>query len=241
VVAGAPLIGITTYGPDVLVSGSLPAFSLPQAYSDAVSGAGGIPVLLAPSAASAEALLARVDGLVVAGGGDIDPTTHGADEHETVYMVNSLRDEFELAVTKCALARGDLPVLGICRGMQLLNIALGGDLELHLPDVYGDEVAHRLPPREPTYHSVRVEPGSVLEEIYGQTELRVCSWHHQSVRELGRDLRPVAWSSDGVIEALVYEAAPWVVGIQWHPEMQVADDPLQRRLFDALVRSVRRG
>ncbi|MEE9279220.1 MAG: gamma-glutamyl-gamma-aminobutyrate hydrolase family protein [Myxococcota bacterium] len=238
---GSPLIGITTYGPDVLAPGGLPVHSLPQAYSDAVAAAGGIPVLLGASIPANEAILARVDALLIAGGGDLDPATYGGGEHETVYMVNPARDAFELAVTERALAREDLPVLGICRGMQVLNVALGGDLELHLPDVYGDEVRHRLPPREPTLHGVRVAPGSVLQEIYGRGEFPVCSWHHQCVRKLGRGLVPVAWASDGVIEAFVYEPRAWVIGIQWHAEMQVEDDPLQRRLFDALVRSARCG
>ena len=238
---GAPVIGITTYGPEVLVPGGLSVLSLPRVYSDAVADAGGIPVLLGISAAPPEEMLARLDGLVIAGGGDLDPATYGGGEHESVYMVNADRDAFEMAMARGALAREDLPILGICRGMQVLNIALGGDLELHIPDVYGDEVAHRLPPRNPTDHPVRVEPGSAFEHIYGRTEFDVCSWHHQCVRELGRDLVPVAWSADGVIEGVVYGPRPGVLGIQWHPEMQVRDDPLQRRLFEALVESARDG
>ncbi len=239
--AGPPVIGITTYGPEVLVPGGLSVCSLPQAYSDAVADAGGLPFLITPTSAPLEQVLGQLDGLVISGGGDIDPALYGGKQHNTVYMVNRVRDAFELAAAEWALARESLPLLGICRGMQVLNIALGGDLELHIPDVFGDEVAHRLPPREPTHHPVRVESGSALEEIYGQTEFPVCSWHHQCVRTLGRDLLPVAWASDGVVEGLLCEARPWVVGIQWHPEMQVADDPLQRRLFDALVQSARRA
>ncbi len=239
--AGSPVIGITTYGPEVLVPGGLSVCSLPQAYSDAVADAGGLPFLITPTSAPLEQVLGQLDGLVISGGGDIDPALYGGGQHETVYMVNGVRDAFELAAAKWVLARESLPLLGICRGMQVLNIALGGDLELHIPDVFGDEVAHRLPPREPTHHAVRVESGSALEEIYGQTEFPVCSWHHQCVRTLGRDLLPVAWASDGVVEGLLCEARPWVVGIQWHPELQVADDPLQRRLFDALVQNARRA
>ena len=238
---GSPVIGITTYGPDVLVPGGLSVCSLPQAYSDAVADAGGLPFLITPTSAPLEQVLGQLDGLVISGGGDIDPALYGGSQHETVYMVNRDRDEFELAAAKWALASESLAVLGICRGMQVLNIALGGDLELHIPDVLGDEVAHRLPPREPTYHPVRVELDSVLAEIYGQTEFQVCSWHHQCVRTLGRGLVPIAWASDGVVEGLFCESRAWVVGIQWHPEMQAAHEPLQRRLFEALVQNARRA
>ena len=231
--SAAPVIGITTYGPET--SGDLPSFSRPRAYVEAVEGAGGAALLLAASSAPPETLLDRLDGLILAGGGDIDPATHGGGQHPAVYMVNPVRDRFELGLVRAALARRELPVLGICRGVQLLNIALGGDLDLHLPDVYGERVVHRLPPREPTTHDVRVQAGSVLEEIYGILEFPVCSWHHQAVRKLGAGLRAIAEAPDGVVEALVYDEHPFAIGVQWHPEMQVEDDPLQRRLFRALV------
>ncbi len=237
---GRPLIGITTYGPDA-EGRKLSEFHLPQCYVDAVAAAGGLPVLLAPSEAPAEETLARLDALVLSGGGDMDPASYGGSGHETVYMVNEPRDRFELALAERSVARPELAVLGICRGMQVLNVALGGDLDAHLPEVYGESVTHRLPPREPVLHDVRVEPGSLLERIYDALEFPVCSWHHQSVRKLGRDLVPIARAPDGVIEALVYRAHPWALAVQWHPEMQAADDPRQRRLFAALVEEARRG
>lgn len=226
-----PLIGITMYGPE----GEKPSFTLPVEYSDAVTRAGGMPVLLPANGAGAPELLDRLDGLILAGGGDIDPALHGSEGHATVYMVTPARDRFELALVGEALRRPELPLLGICRGMQVMNVALGGDLELHLPDVVGEHVSHRLPPREPTFHPVRVEPGSPLAEVYGTTDFPVCSWHHQGVRRCGKGLRPVAWAPDGVVEALVHERHPFAIGVQWHPEMQVAEDPLQRRLFEQLV------
>ncbi len=227
----APLIGITTYGPDDVP----PKFSLPAAYIDAVLQVGGRAILLAPAGLTAADVLELVDGLILAGGGDIDPSSYGGGEHETVYMVSPQRDAFEIELVKRALDRPDMPLLGICRGMQVMNVALGGDLDLHVPDVYGEEVIHRLPPREPTQHPVRVEPGSVLETICGAREFPVSSWHHQSVRRLGSHLRPVAHAADGVIEGCIYERHPFALGVQWHPELQVADDPRQRRLFGALV------
>jgi putative glutamine amidotransferase len=231
----APVIGLTTYGPE----GELDSVSLPIAYLRALADAGGVPVLLGPSGAALPRVLDAVDALVLSGGGDLDPASHAEGQHDTVYGVVPERDAFELEIARAALERPELPVLGICRGMQILNVALGGDLELHIPDVRGEAVVHRLPPRKPTHHPVRVAPGSLLGEIYGREEFPVCSWHHQEVRRLGRGLEPVAWAPDGVIEGLVYTGHPFAVAVQWHPELQVPDDPVQRRLFSALVERAR--
>jgi putative glutamine amidotransferase len=235
--APRPLVGITTYGP----LGEPATISLPHDYVRAVAMAGGTPVLLAASEVPPEALLDSLDALVLAGGGDLDPALHTRETHATIYGVSRERDEFELALARAALALPDLPVLGICRGMQVLNVALGGDLELHLPDARGEAVLHRAPPRDPTFHPVRLEPGTPLAEIFGDLEFSGCSWHHQEVRRLGRGLVPVAFAPDGVIEGLVYERGRFALGVQWHPEMQVDDDPRQRRIFDALVARARDG
>jgi putative glutamine amidotransferase len=195
--------------------------------------------MLGPSGATTERVLEALDAIVFSGGGDVDPARHGTGAHETVYGVVPERDAFELELARAALERPELPVLGICRGMQVINVAQGGDLELHIPDTRGDAVVHRLPPREPTFHAVRVEPRSPLGEIYGREEFPVCSWHHQEVRRIGRDLEPIAWAPDGVVEGLVYTGHPFAVAVQWHPELQVPDDPLQVRLFSALVERAR--
>lgn len=230
--SGPPLIGVTTYGPDD--NPTAPALSLPVAYSDSIARAGGLAVLLPPTP-DPDALLSRLDALVLAGGGDIDPHVHTDETHESVYMVTPARDAFELDLVRRALARETMPVLGICRGMQILNIAQGGDLHLHLPDVHGETVLHRAPPREPTLHPVEVLAGSPLDSIYGERRFPVCSWHHQEVRRLGTGLEVIARADDGVVEAVVLTDHAFVLGVQWHPEMQTESDPLQRRLFEALV------
>ncbi|MEE8558498.1 MAG: gamma-glutamyl-gamma-aminobutyrate hydrolase family protein [Myxococcota bacterium] len=226
-----PVIGITTYAPD----GKPPAFSLPTGYVRAVALSDGVPLLLAPSPGAAEALLDRIDGLLLSGGGDIDPAVHRGGEHPTVYGVSRERDEFELRLVRLALQRPELPVLGICRGMQVINVALGGDLVLHLPDSRGESVVHRLPPREPTRHPVTLDSQTRLSRLYDLTEFDVCSWHHQEVGTLGSGLVPIARAADGVIEALAHEEDASLLGVQWHPELQIDDEPLQRRLFDWLV------
>jgi putative glutamine amidotransferase len=237
--ARRPTIGITTYGPAAPTEGDLPLFSLPTGYVNAVVAAGGTPVLLAASPQPAAEVLEILDGLIVAGGGDIAPDAYGGRAHETIYMVNPARDSFELDLVRAALERRALPVLGICRGMQILNIALGGDLTPHLPDEFGDRVAHRLPPRVPTTHPVRIELAGAFGEIFTESELPVCSWHHQAVRTLGKGLRPTAHAPDGVIEAVSLEGHPFALGVQWHPEMQAAEDPRQARVFEALVARAR--
>jgi putative glutamine amidotransferase len=226
-----PAIGITMYGPDQ--DAVAPAVSLPIAYAEAIARAGGTPLLLPPTG-PIDAVLERLDGLLLAGGGDIDPALHTERTHETIYMVSQERDSFELTLARRVLDRQDIPLLGVCRGMQMLNIALEGDLELHLPDVRGETLLHRAPPRLPIDHSVELRSGCRLEEILGAHTLSVCSWHHQEVRSLGRGLDAVAWAPDGVIEAVEYPAHPFVIGVQWHPELQ-PHDPHAHRLFAAFV------
>ncbi len=227
-----PIVGISCYGPDEL---EFRSFWLPTAYVNAVEQAGAQALLLPATSQLSDALLARLDALLLAGGGDLDPACHAGGSHPSVYMVTPERDRFELELVRRALERPELPLLGICRGMQVMNVALGGDLELHLPDVRGEQVVHRLPPRNPTYHDVRIVGESLLGRIYDRESFRVCSWHHQEVRKLGRGLVPVAWADDGVVEGLVYPDHPFALGVQWHPELQVGDDPLQRQLFTAFV------
>ncbi len=230
------VIGITTYARD----GEPARFALPCAYADAVRGAGAIAVVLPPGEPHPERLLDLVDGLILSGGGDVAPETYSGQPHETIYAVCEERDEFEFRLARAALARRDFPMLCICRGMQVLNVVCGGTLHAHVPERFGEAVAHRRPPRLTTQHPVHVAEDSRLASILGTTEPAVCSWHHQAVDRLGTDLKAVAWAEDGVIEALEHAAKPGCLAVQWHPEMQL-DDAAQVQLFRRLVQSAAQG
>jgi putative glutamine amidotransferase len=228
-----PLIGITTYHRE---TGGRDRFTLPTAYVDALRAAGGLAVLVAPGDEAPEELLARLDGLVLSGGGDLDPASFGGDTHTRTYSVSPERDRFELALLRVALERGT-PTLAICRGMQVLNVALGGDLHPHLPDVVGDAVTHRTSQIEAAAHPVRLERGSALAGQLSSAGLdAVPSWHHQALRRLGSGLTPVAWAPDDVIEAVELRGEPQLIAVQWHPELAGAAAE-GRGLFAALVAS----
>lgn len=228
--AGRPLIGITTYGR--VKDGR---FHLPAAYVDAVRRAGGVPVLLAPGEAHVDALLERLDGVVLSGGGDLDPEHYGgAADHPRLQGVDPERDAFELAVARRVVERG-IPTLSICRGCQVLNVALGGTLIEHLPDVVGEDLPHRAPSGERARHAVEVEPSSDLARVMAEARPEPVSSHHQAPASVAAPLRVVARAADGTVEALEHPEHPWLIGVQWHPEATAAEDPSQQRLFDALV------
>ena len=221
-----PLIGLTSYA--VTEDGQFP---LPRQYVDSVRRGGGIAVLLPPGESLSERLLGRLDGLILTGGGDLDPVHYQGGCHETLYNVDAERDTLELSLVRLAVAT-ELPLLGICRGTQLMNVALGGTLHEHLPDVVGDAVAHRLPPREPTEHAVSVRAESRLGSLLGELDFVCASWHHQAIRDVASPLEVVAHAPDGIIEAVESSDHPWLIGVQWHPELTAATDPVQQRLFN---------
>jgi putative glutamine amidotransferase len=233
-----PLVGITCYHRE---GDERPRFAVPASYVDAVRAGGGRPVLLPPGDEDPAGLLDGVDGVVLCGGGDIDPARFGGPaNHDAVYSTCSERDAFELALIQECLARGK-PTLAICRGLQVLNVARGGDLHVHLPDVVGESIAHRVSRDRHTRHAVRIEPGSRLAALLGADEVTVASWHHQAVDRLGAGLRAVAWAEDGTVEAIEVDGAPGMLAIQWHPELQVGEpDRRQLRLFEELVAMARR-
>uniref|UniRef100_B8HTA3 Peptidase C26 n=1 Tax=Cyanothece sp. (strain PCC 7425 / ATCC 29141) TaxID=395961 RepID=B8HTA3_CYAP4 len=227
----SPIIGITTYSRSE--SGE---FTLPGAYVDAVQLAGGLPLLLPPLQVDPVALLDRVDGLIFAGGGDIDPERYGGEPHHTIYLVDEERDSFELALARQALQK-QIPVLGICRGLQILSVATGAQLVAHVPEVYGDQILHRLDhPRRPITHATQVLPHTRLAQILETTEITVMSWHHQAVRTVPEGWQLAAQAADGVIEALEHQHHPWLIAVQWHPELS-PDAPVHRRLFQAFVQA----
>ncbi len=226
-----PLIGISSYGR----AGERQTFSLPCEYVDVVRLVGGVPVVLPAVEGEIPEALDAIEALILPGGGDVDPAHYNGARHEANYGISTERDGFELALCRAALARRNLPVLCICRGMQLLNVALGGDLVSHIPDHYGTDVMHRHPERLPVEHPVRIEAGSRLADILGATEVSVQSVHHQAVRRVADGLRAVAWSPDGVIEAIEAVDRPFLIGVQWHPELGALGDQRQRRLFEALI------
>jgi putative glutamine amidotransferase len=228
-----PVIGITTYGRD-----EKGRYTLPSEYVVAVARAGAVPVLIPPLPDHAQAYLDLLDGIVLAGGGDMDPTHYGGDAHATLYGVDAARDALELELAREIVARR-APTLAICRGMQVLNVALGGTLIEHLPAVVGEDVLHRKPPRDPTPHAVRVTAGTRLAQIAGATDFAPMSWHHQAIRTTAPGLAAVAHAPDGTIEAVEMSEHPWLIAVQWHPELTADRDPSQQRLFDALARAAR--
>lgn len=225
----APIIGITTYARNE--AGEI---SLPGHYLDAVEEAGGIPILLPPHQTQVDRILDIVDGLIFAGGGDIDPSIYGGEHHPTIYLVDGDRDQFELTLAKAALA-ASIPTLGICRGMQILSVASGGKLIPHVPEVYGDAIAHRLDhPRRPTPHPVQLEANSRLAVIMQADQVMVESWHHQAVQAVPSGWKPAAYAADGLVEALERVDHPWMVAVQWHPELS-PHDVAHKRIFQSLV------
>ena len=215
-----PVIGITTR-PRAITSaaGDSHAHTLERTYFDSVLRAGGLPVLLGPIPPHAVAdLLDRVDGLIFTGGGDIEPHRYGGVPIDSMYDMNTDRDAFEIELAHEA-ARRRFPTLAICRGLQVLNVALGGTLIEDIPSEVG--TAHRAAgPRVYDGHQhVRLSTGSRVAEVVGSSELMVNSIHHQSVRDLAPGFVAVGWADDGVIEAVEHEDPAWpMLAVQWHPE-----------------------
>lgn len=216
-------------------------YALPELYVSSLRRAGATPVILpGPQLLPPAELLAPFAGLLLAGGGDVEPLRYGAERHPSVYGVDPDRDAIELDLVHAALAL-EVPTLAICRGMQMTNVAFGGTLAQHLPDDLG-RGAHGDPATGmAAEHGIKVGLDSRLAAAAGTATLRRCtSHHHQGVERTGDGLVEVGWSDDGLVEALEPDAASWFVAVQWHPEATAADDPAQQGLFDALVDHARR-
>jgi gamma-glutamyl-gamma-aminobutyrate hydrolase PuuD len=226
-VSGRPVVGITTYHETARWGvWDCPAVLVPADYVHQISAAGGVPVLLPPIAGHVE-VLDRVDAVLLAGGADLDPAHYGAERAPETGEPHPHRDEAELVLLAAALER-DLPVLAVCRGLQLLTALRGGSLVQHLPDVVGTDV-HVPAPGTYGNNRVRIAPGSRLAALIGTEAIWACH-HHQAVETLGTGMTAVAWADDGTVEAAELGGARFVIGVQGHPE--VGDD---RRLFEGLV------
>ncbi|CQD21331.1 class I glutamine amidotransferase, putative [Mycobacterium europaeum] len=231
-----PVVGLTSYLERVQTGiWDMPAGYLPADYLQGIVLAGGAAVLLPPQPAEPEtvgAVLAGLHGLVITGGYDLDPAAYGQQPHADTDKPSPLRDAWELALLRGALDRG-LPVLGICRGAQVLNVALGGTLHQHLPDVLGHD-GHRAGEGVFTRLPVRTVAGTRLAALVGESTDAAC-YHHQAIDEVGAGLVVSAWDPDGVVEALELPGDAFVLAVQWHPEQSLDD----LRLFAAVVDAAR--
>jgi putative glutamine amidotransferase len=230
---GAPVIGITA-GELVASYGVWKenASIVPADYVHAVAKAGGVPIVLSPSPGAAQTLVERIDGLLLTGGVDMDAELYAQQRHPKSQQPDRVRDDFELALLDAAEAR-DLPVLGICRGIQVVNVWRGGTLHQHLPDVVRHR-DHMAVPGAYGDHRVRVKAASRLEAILGRSELEAPGHHHQAPDHIGTGLLASAWAEDGIVEGVEDPDRRFLVAVQWHPE--VGEDPT---LFDALVAAAR--
>lgn len=235
----SPLIGLT-------ISASVDTYPerayTNAAYLKAVQEAGGVPILLPPQLAETarDELWRRLDALILTGGGDLDPARFGESPHPTVYDVSAARDELEIELTRRALGE-DVPLLAICRGIQVLNVVLGGTLYQDIASDLGSPIVHtQTEKRDLPTHAVKVQEKSRLAEILGRLEVEVNSFHHQAIKTLGPRLVAVGVAPDDVIEATEVVDHPFAVGVQWHPEHLVDHDAAARGLFRAVVAAARK-
>jgi putative glutamine amidotransferase len=235
-----PLVAVAAYhlADDRVSRWPRGGYGVPAPYVERARAAGARTAILAPGEPGNPAeILEPFDGLLLVGGGDVDPARYGAETGDTVYGVEPDRDMFEIDLLLEAVHAG-LPTLCICRGMQVLNVAFGGTLHQHLPDMPG-LLAHGVPVDDTeSLHEVEVEDGTLLRAATGAGSLACSSHHHQGVDRVGDGLRVSGRSADGLVEALerTHDGAGWTVAVQWHPEDTAALDPAQQGLFDELVR-----
>jgi putative glutamine amidotransferase len=237
-----PLIGLTAWT-RLVRSGAKERLNetAPRGYVEGVSAAGGLPVVLPNGDPSqAPSLIARLEGLLLTGGDDVHPSHFGEAPHPKIELVDERRDRFEIALVHAARARG-LPVFGICRGVQLMNVALGGDLFQDIPAQVDAAVAHtQRTLYEGPWHEIDLRPGTRLSSILGAPRVAVNSYHHQACRRVGPPLVVAATAPDGVIEGLEDPGDAFFLGVQWHPEvLEGGLDPTTRRLFAAFVDAAR--
>lgn len=235
-----PLIGCTTYRKTIpQASSPLDIIGLMPSYINAVVAAGGVPILIPLGLSDAQlmAIFARIDGLLLPGGGDVDPTEYAGNPHDTMFGIDRDRDRVELLMARTAVAE-QKPLLAICRGIQVLNVALGGslyeDLRTHLPNALTHDNFENYPASH-IAHEVTIHSGTKLAQQIGQTHTHVNSLHHQGINRLADNLVAAATAPDGLIEAVELPNHPYALGVQWHPEHLVQNDPTMLSLFKGLV------
>ena len=237
-----PLIGISTFrSPSKRHTTHI---SVPETYVAAVSNAGAIPVLIpfVLSESDLDQLHRRLDGVLLTGGGDVDPQRFGAHAHPAVHGVDPERDRVDIQLAQDAI-KGDTPLLGICRGLQVINVALGGTLYTDIADQYPDAIKHDCfhdYPRDFLAHPVKIDEESSLAHILGKPILEVNSLHHQAVRKLAPGLQATAYAPDGIMEAFELSDHPYGLAVQWHPEW-LPDHPASQALFNSFVLAAANG
>ena len=234
-----PIIGCTTYRKRVSQSRPIDVIGLMPSYIEAITAAGGIPVLIPLDLSESDLaiLFERLDGIVLPGGGDVDPIAYDGQDNGTVAGIDRERDRVELFMARAAVARRK-PILAICRGLQVLNVALGGTLWEDITSLITGAMEHDLPdhmPRNHLSHTVRIEAGSQLSRQMGEHSGWVNSIHHQALRDVAPELLVTAIAPDGVIEAAEIPEHPFALGVQWHPENLIHDDEAMLSLFRGLV------
>lgn len=240
-----PLIGITALATRFGEPPHTPIYALAQRYIHAIEEAGGAPIILPPRLddASLAAIFPRLDGVLLSGGGDVDPACYGEAPHPSLTDLNVERDRVEFFLTRQAVEQ-DKPILAICRGIQVFNVALGGSLVQDIPTQVAGALIHmpdrKKLPRDYIAHPVRVEPGTRLRQVIGVDEAETNSWHHQSIKRAAPGVRVVASSPDGIVEAVEVPDRGFAIGVQWHPEWLYDRQPEMMNLFKGLVEAAQR-
>lgn len=239
-----PIIGLTTYGYQEKFTVSRHYdhhYVIPKEYVDAVTRAGGVPILIPPNDTDWKTLWSVLDGILVTGGTDIAPQYYKGDVENLKIQAEAIeRDITEISLIQYAVATKDKPVLCVCRGMQVLNVALGGTMHAHIPDIREPDI-HRNEVSLWTRHDCSIEADSQLARIMSAETVNTYSGHHQAVNYVADGLQVTATAPDGIVEALTSHDHPWLVGVQWHPEKSAATDQTQQRLFDGLVKAAEKS
>lgn len=239
-----PIIGLTTYGRnerDFANEYYAEFYFIPTDYVDAVRRAGGVPVLLPPGELHWQCWLELTDGVIIIGGSDIHPARYGGDaQHPRLTRLDTERDESEIKLVQRLVCDASQPLFCICRGMQVLNVALGGTLHEHLPEVVGKDI-HRSQDGYWAQQPLTANANSRLAHIMRTRHVTATSGHHQAIKEVAAGLEVVARADDDIIEALQVADHPWALAVQWHPEKTAAFDPTQQALFDQFVEAARQG